>query len=48
MPTEEDAMNVRIWLEVCEIAWIECETDREAISLEEDFKNEYMPFLTKR
>ena len=47
-PTADEISAVRLWLDECEIAWIECGTAQGAEQLERDFKSEYMPMLTKR
>lgn len=47
-PTAEDAAAVRGWLEGCEIAWRERETEPAALALETAMKTEYRPPLTKR
>lgn len=39
---------VRAWLDGCHIAWVECETPGAAKTLEDAFKAEYKPPLTKR
>ncbi len=39
---------VRAWLDGCHIAWLVCESKGVAKSLEDDFKAEYKPPLTKR
>jgi len=48
MPSPADASAVRSWLDQCKIAWIECETEASALSLEDKLKREHLPFLTKR
>lgn len=48
MPRPADVSAVRGWLDQCKIAWIECETEASALSLENKLKGEHMPFLTKR
>jgi predicted GIY-YIG superfamily endonuclease len=47
-PTAEDAAAARAWLEGCEIAWRECESEPAAVALETAMKTEYRPPLTKR
>lgn len=47
-PTAAEIGAVRNWLDECEIAWIECATDRASAKLEEAFKDEFRPLLTKR
>ena len=47
-PTPAEVQAVRDWLDGCHIAWVECESAAAAKSLEDDFKREYMPPLTKR
>ena len=46
--TTEEVAAVRAWLDGCEIAWITCKTKQAASELEDDFKREYKPPLTKR
>jgi hypothetical protein len=47
-PTPEEAVQVREWLDRCEIAWRECPDELAAVALETAMKNEYLPPLTKR
>lgn len=46
--TAEEVTAVRVWLDACEIAWVECATKADAKRLEDDSKAEYKPPLTKR
>jgi len=46
--TADDAARVTQWLNVCQIAWIECTDEAAAVSLETNMKLEWMPPLTKR
>lgn len=47
-PTSEQVAAVREWLDGCEVAWRECETEPVAVKLEATMKAEYRPPLTKR
>ena len=47
-PTPAEVRAVRDWLDGCDIAWVKCESSAAAKDLEDDFKREYMPPLTKR
>lgn len=47
-PSAQEVARVRNWLDGCEIAWIQCDSERTAAQLEADFKAEYVPLLTKR
>lgn len=46
--TPEQQALVREWLDACEIAWIECSTEADALQLEAQLKVEFRPPLTKR
>jgi GIY-YIG catalytic domain-containing protein len=46
-PTADDAARVRRWLDGCEIAWRESESEPSAKVLEGEMKAEYLPPLTK-
>jgi hypothetical protein len=46
-PTAEETARVRRWLEGCEIAWRECESEASAKLIEAEMKAEYLPPLTK-
>ncbi len=46
--TDAEASRVRRWLDGCEIAWRECETEAAAKALETAMKAEYLPPLTKK
>jgi hypothetical protein len=46
-PTPAEVKAVHDWLDGCHIAWLTCETKREAKLLEDALKDEYMPPLTK-
>lgn len=46
-PTDSEVVSVRAWLEGCEIAWLECRTPEEALTLETALKHEHMPPLTR-
>jgi len=39
---------VRAWIVGCVVAWIECDSVAEAVQLESDMKDEWLPPLTKR
>lgn len=45
--TPANAAAVRAWLNKCEIAWIACGSEGEAIALEGNLKDEHKPPLTK-
>lgn len=47
-PTPEEVSAVRTWLDGCHIAWITCESTVGAKNLEDEFKAEQRPPLTKR
>jgi hypothetical protein len=47
-PTPEQVVAVRDWLDTCEIAWLECDSEPAAKRLEDEMKMEYLPPLTKR
>jgi excinuclease UvrABC nuclease subunit len=47
-PSESDASRVWDWISECEIAWIECPTELDALLLESKLKTESRPPLTKR
>ena len=47
-PTADEVRAVREWLDGCHIAWVECESKSAAKALEDDFKAEHKPPLTKR
>lgn len=47
-PTSRDAARVVAWLDGCDVAWIRCETEKDALHLERDLKREWQPRLTKR
>jgi GIY-YIG catalytic domain len=47
-PTSEEAANVADWIRACQVAWIECATEADAITLEKAMKREWMPPLTKQ
>jgi excinuclease UvrABC nuclease subunit len=46
-PTADDALHVSDWIRAGEVGWIECETEAEAITLEDALKAEWKPPLTK-
>jgi hypothetical protein len=46
-PNAADAIRVSEWIRGSEIAWIECESEDAAITLESALKGEWMPPLTK-
>jgi excinuclease UvrABC nuclease subunit len=46
--TTADAERVRAWLEGCDIAWVECASEADAVALETAMKNEFLPPLTKQ
>ena len=39
---------VSAWIDACEAAWIECDTEADAKHLEDEMKAEWKPTLTKR
>ncbi len=39
LPAAEDVLRVSDWIRSAEIAWIECESEQEAIDLEEAMQN---------
>lgn len=39
---------VRRWIIECEVTWIKCKCETDAIQLEAELKKEWMPFLTKQ
>lgn len=47
METREVA-QVNEWIRQCEVAWISCSSDGDAIELEDRMKHEWKPLLTKR
>ncbi len=47
IPTPDDALRVSEWIRECDITWIECETEPEAVALETALKAEFKPPLTK-
>lgn len=47
-PSLGDARAVRDWLDDCEIAWLECSSEADAIELERSMKREFIPPLTKQ
>ena len=47
-PTADQVAAVRAFIDECVISWIACATPQEAKKLETDFKNEWMPPVTKR
>src|SRR4051812_4002316 len=47
-PTAEEVATVRTWLDGCDIAWVECDSKSAAKLLEDAFKAECKPPLTKR
>lgn len=44
----EQLAAVRAWIVGCVVAWIECDSVAEAVQLESDMKDEWLPPLTKR
>ncbi len=46
-PTLLEVQAVRDWLDGCQVAWVECASKIDAKSLEDDFKRELKPPLTK-
>jgi hypothetical protein len=46
-PSADDASRVWGWISECEIAWIECATELDAMLLESSLKAEKKPPLTK-
>jgi hypothetical protein len=47
-PSPDEVPAVRDWLDGCYIAWVECGTNTDALALEKQFKDEFLPPLTKR
>jgi len=47
-PTADEIAAVRLWLDGCEVAWIERVSQQAAEQHEGALKAEYMPLLTKR
>jgi len=47
-PTSQDASGVVAWIRECQVAWIECESEGQAIDFERAMKLEWRPPLTKR
>lgn len=47
-PTDDDVLRVRSWMEECDIAWLTCESESDALALEDGLKREFRPPLTKR
>lgn len=47
-PNAAEVQLVREWLDGCHIAWLECESKSAAKVLEDDFKVEHKPPLTKQ
>ncbi len=46
-PTASDADRVGVWLSVCEVAWLVCDSEDEALALEAILKSEHKPLLTR-
>jgi hypothetical protein len=46
--TDAQRANVRAWILGCEVSWLVCATDAEALLLEASLKLEHKPHLTKR
>lgn len=46
--TEEDVAPVNAWIHECDVAWIECQTDEEAVRLEKALHREWLPPLSRR
>lgn len=47
-PTAVDAKRVSEWIQSAELAWIECDSEADALALEAAMKAEWMPPLTVR
>lgn len=45
---DEQVTVVRAFVVSCVVAWIECDSQADAIQLEDDMKREWVPPLTKR
>jgi len=45
--TADDAVRVSEWIAACELAWIECKTEFDAVLLESALKLEAKPPLTR-
>jgi excinuclease UvrABC nuclease subunit len=46
--TAEDAERITEWLRSCDVAWVECASEADALDLEKAMKREWLPPLTKR
>ena len=47
-PTEKDLAEIRAFIEGCRVAWLIAPSEKAAKDLEDDFKVEWMPPLTKQ
>ncbi len=47
LPTAGDVLRVSDWIRECDLAWMECETEPDAVRLETALKGEFKPPLTK-
>lgn len=47
-PSSNEVDAVRRWLDGCGVAWLECEDELAAVTLESALKEEFRPPLTKR
>lgn len=47
-PTTGDVSIVRLGLDICEVAWIECDTPEAAEQHEASLKAEHIPLFTRR
>jgi excinuclease UvrABC nuclease subunit len=47
-PTPGELAQIRAWIDACEVAWVTCASESEAVALEDRMKDEWMPPLTKR
>lgn len=47
-PTDDDVKRIRDWMDECDIAWLTCDSEKTALTLEDELKREFKPRLTKR
>ena len=46
--TRAEAAQVNVWLDECEASWLVADDEAAAVALEEAFKREWLPPLTKQ